>query len=359
LKQVGGGHRHDQQHWGNGVRGYGTATHGAITYYLLTGDERTLDVIGEYVGYHTDGAPSENEDRIGGLIRAWEITGDAKLKAKADELLAAELKVAAGQPWPFVTTAHFRFVANTSVSLLHYLYSAPPQDTARLKDAIVKAADGIAPDAMSAWGQVNYLPTIIAALAYQQTGEKRYAEVVAALLQRIPMPRAEKVSADYLGVLRGLEFDEMVATARRWHVNNVYTASIHELVPFPYAIAALQKAGMDEAAVWAVPRTNQAPEPFEEVIPPTAIGKEFGFLYQGRFSRGAPSDQGGGRSDLILLEDGKPLGPAHCAHAEIRKEGKGRWSHWGSCTVWFSTSDNSDPRTNGREYRVVYPGAGK
>ncbi len=357
--QVGGGHRHDQQHWGNGVRGYGTATHGALTYYLLTGDERTLDVVLEYARYHMDGALSENEDRIGGLIRTWEITGDSRMKAKADEFMAAELTQAAGQGWPFATPAHFRFVANTSVSLLYYLYSAPPEDAATLGAAIIKAADSIEAKSLSTWGQVDYLPTIVTALAYQQTGDQRYAAMTAALLQRLLIPTDVQVLPDPLASLRRLGFADMVDTARAWHVNNIYTASIHDLVPLPYALAALRRAGMDEAAVWASPRTNPQVAPFEEVLAPTAMGHEIGFLYIGSFAYGCPSDQFGGHSDLILLEDGKPLGPPHCAHAEIRKEGRGRYSHWGGNKVYFATSDNSDPKTNGRQYKVVYAGPAK
>ena len=56
-------------------------------------------------------------------------------------------------------------------------------------------------------------------------------------------------------------------------------------------------------------------------------------------------------SPLRLYEDGVALGPAHCTHAEIRGEGRGRYSHWGAA-LYFSTSDNSDPRTNGRRYAV-------
>ena len=56
-------------------------------------------------------------------------------------------------------------------------------------------------------------------------------------------------------------------------------------------------------------------------------------------------------SRLRLYEDGRPLGPAHSAHSDIRSLGKGRFSHWGP-TVYFSTSDNSDPPTNGRRYSV-------
>ena len=56
-------------------------------------------------------------------------------------------------------------------------------------------------------------------------------------------------------------------------------------------------------------------------------------------------------SSLRLYEDGKEIGPAHSAHSEIRNSGAGRFSHWGR-ELYFSTSDNSDPRSNGRRYSV-------
>jgi hypothetical protein len=61
-----------------------------------------------------------------------------------------------------------------------------------------------------------------------------------------------------------------------------------------------------------------------------------------------------GVSRLTLLEDGKPLGPAHQMHDVIRNKGMGRFSHWGE-GLHFSTSDNSDPRTNGRLYTILAP----
>ena len=60
------------------------------------------------------------------------------------------------------------------------------------------------------------------------------------------------------------------------------------------------------------------------------------------------------RSRLKLTEDDKPLGPGNATHAEIRKEGRGAYSHWHTA-LYFSTSDNSDPRTNGRVYAVEIP----
>lgn len=54
-------------------------------------------------------------------------------------------------------------------------------------------------------------------------------------------------------------------------------------------------------------------------------------------------------SDLELFEQGTPLGPAHAGHPDIRTLGNGRFSHWHGRVI-FSTSDGSDPRTNGRRY---------
>jgi hypothetical protein len=56
-------------------------------------------------------------------------------------------------------------------------------------------------------------------------------------------------------------------------------------------------------------------------------------------------------SALRLYEDGREIGPGGAAHADIRARGGGRFSHWGE-QLYFSTSDNSDPRTNGRCYTV-------
>lgn len=52
-----------------------------------------------------------------------------------------------------------------------------------------------------------------------------------------------------------------------------------------------------------------------------------------------------------LFEDGKPLGPPHQMHANIRKEGHGKFSHWRH-ELYFSASDDSDPRTNEHRYAV-------
>ena len=64
------------------------------------------------------------------------------------------------------------------------------------------------------------------------------------------------------------------------------------------------------------------------------------------------------RSPAWLHEDGVPLGPAHALHAAIRDIGGGMFSHWQD-TLYFSTSDGSDPNHNGRRYEILLgPDAG-
>ncbi len=59
-------------------------------------------------------------------------------------------------------------------------------------------------------------------------------------------------------------------------------------------------------------------------------------------------------SRLMLLEDGQPLGPANAMHSLVYKQGRGAFSYWNG-HLFFSTSDNSDPRWNGRVYEADLP----
>ncbi len=78
--------------------------------------------------------------------------------------------------------------------------------------------------------------------------------------------------------------------------------------------------------------------------------REQGSCWQADLPRHLMSDQEAS-SRLILLENGVAMPRPHCGHDEIRRQGEGRYSHWGP-TLYFSTSDNSDPTTNGRTYSV-------
>lgn len=86
-------------------------------------------------------------------------------------------------------------------------------------------------------------------------------------------------------------------------------------------------------------------------LSPTRITPEIGFCYNHNLGALYPGDgvKDSPASTLKLFEDGKELGPAHAAHVAIREKGQGRFSHWNTM-LYFSASDNSDPRTNGRKY---------
>src|SRR5262249_35255667 len=59
-------------------------------------------------------------------------------------------------------------------------------------------------------------------------------------------------------------------------------------------------------------------------------------------------------SPARVLENGVPLAWPNASHEEISKVGQGRYSLWQG-VLYLSTSDNSDPRTNGRQYTLDWP----
>ncbi len=54
---------------------------------------------------------------------------------------------------------------------------------------------------------------------------------------------------------------------------------------------------------------------------------------------------------VLFKENDVILGPAHTVHNDIILYGKGCYSHWGR-TLFFSSSDNSNPRINNRLYKI-------
>jgi 2-polyprenyl-6-hydroxyphenyl methylase/3-demethylubiquinone-9 3-methyltransferase len=57
------------------------------------------------------------------------------------------------------------------------------------------------------------------------------------------------------------------------------------------------------------------------------------------------------RSPVFVFENDRQLPAPHALHDDIAKFGGGRFSHWGS-SIYFSTTDDSDPNINGRSYRL-------
>jgi MoaA/NifB/PqqE/SkfB family radical SAM enzyme len=77
-----------------------------------------------------------------------------------------------------------------------------------------------------------------------------------------------------------------------------------------------------------------------------AIQRERGHCYISRIPPGIDPQA------FEVWEDERRLGPGMQRHDDIRALGQGRFSIWGR-QVYFSASDNSDPRSNKRSYRLA------
>ncbi len=107
------------------------------------------------------------------------------------------------------------------------------------------------------------------------------------------------------------------------------------------------------------PRSGPSAEELEQMPPEiqldaNGIVRENGYAWRGGLSGvdvEGDTNEEPERSVYALCENDVPLHPAHCAHDQIRQYGKGAYSHWGK-SLLFSTSDNTDPRTNGRTYSL-------
>jgi pectate lyase len=104
------------------------------------------------------------------------------------------------------------------------------------------------------------------------------------------------------------------------------------------------------ASTTALSSTTTAPTE-QGTIDLSKVTKESGYAYllERQFVIPGDSESSPTSSTLKLYENGKELGPAHSSHKSIRNYGRGRFSHWGN-TLYFSSSDRTDPRKNGRIY---------
>lgn len=95
----------------------------------------------------------------------------------------------------------------------------------------------------------------------------------------------------------------------------------------------------------------------ENLVDMSSLISDNGFAFMAVISAGVPVDNLNlsFQSPLRLFENGIEMGPAHALHVDIRNIGMGRYSHWANTDgsgerIRFASSDNSDPRTNGRIY---------
>jgi hypothetical protein len=85
-QRLGGGHRHDQQHWSSYMVGYSIPSISTGHLYYLTGDPRCLDAYRDIALYHANAPSIENEGRLA-LAYIGEILGEKKWTDTAIELM--------------------------------------------------------------------------------------------------------------------------------------------------------------------------------------------------------------------------------------------------------------------------------
>jgi glycosyltransferase involved in cell wall biosynthesis len=91
-------------------------------------------------------------------------------------------------------------------------------------------------------------------------------------------------------------------------------------------------------------RLKNADRDYDDVVVgANSIAPELGHCYVASLGLGE------GSARFALWEDCKRLGPGGCLHDDIRAQGGGRYSVWKD-SLYFSSSDNTDPRTNQRSY---------
>jgi hypothetical protein len=90
--RLGGGHRHDQQHWGTYLTSYGIPSIALVHHYYLTGDGRDLDVMRENCDWLLHKNRYENEGVLSVLYMA-EALGDQTV---IDEAMQRDVKPGIG-----------------------------------------------------------------------------------------------------------------------------------------------------------------------------------------------------------------------------------------------------------------------
>jgi len=88
---------------------------------------------------------------------------------------------------------------------------------------------------------------------------------------------------------------------------------------------------------------------FSEIKDPVKVEKNMWMVSLPSLTEMADNSNTPNLSFLMLYENGIPIGPPHSLHDKIKNKGKGAFSHWQEY-LYFSTSDNSNPISNGNIY---------
>ena len=343
---VGRGRRHDQQHWGTFPVAYGYTGDDGIYAYLLTGENRFLEVL-DLVASN----PSSYYGRFMAL-RLYEITGNKKHLDRFKDDLSRETQV-----------PRFDNFRGNSYDAPGYIFidSIMP---GVLKEALLKGAADYAPRYRSPLLPKKYPPYTAAALTY------KYA----------PTPSNLETLKGMVFLLKGVATKDytlpekitMDSMDKKWPLPlpNLCVGSLLYWNTLPYALETLRKAGVTEKECFnykykwqdldsctmelandkfkrsSYPQHKhynvRLPKPlFQDWGLEKNLDRESAIRYQLAIKR------------MRLYEDGKIMGPGAFPHVRIMMEGFPGWSCTGS-SLLMNSSDNSDPSKNGRKYVLKY-----
>lgn len=188
------------------------------------------------------------------------------------------------------------------------------------------------------WGEENYLAGRIIAEKYRQPGES--IRILCSYPGEWLVQDPSISFVPYNQFVRGISPTDFYVLSRQ---------AVYQLrYPFPHGQKPLFTIDYGGATLAWVFRGDQLRNTIMFSVPEN----QGGFVTEVPEHRSTANDAGNlVRSALMVYENGKPLGPPHAPFDDIRKLGRGRFNHWEN-VIFFSTSDNSDPRTNGRTYEV-------
>jgi len=238
---VGGGHRHDEQHWGNYLSGYGTASFGAMDMYLLTGDLRCLDVFKEYANFHRKGGGSEDEYVGESLTRLASVTGDNALWEEAKQTVRSSYYGFQMGDSGKLDHPHFRCSTIQHPSLLTYLtYS----DDAEMRDYWVTAARKRVQSLDLGLGSLQF------GYAYRYSKDTTFLDGLKlhySMWGPYVFPRLQEFYPDkvFKKPLREMDFEELAALTKRC-TNNIYGQYEGPGV-FPYLLSIAAETGKTES----------------------------------------------------------------------------------------------------------------
>ena len=358
-KRIGHGHRHDQQHWGNGYRDYCYAPNASIDLYLFTGNRRAFDVAREMADHFvaTGGAYGRYM-----TLRFWELTGEAKYLTHAKKTLRADLGKRGRVGWPFAIGANFRSKSYDGVGYTFYDSVLPDP---KLRKAFLQAGDFLRPRYLSVWQGKGHPDHCVLALAHKCAPTPENTEVlkIAVWLAARGLPK----SAAAFAAPEGAPFEKFLAVNQRTlNLGRTDVFGLYYLVGLPRVMARLKAMGVPEGEAVDYPWQWKDAPSFAEVIDNKKVfpqGKSWHYYTRNQSPSYRPDKRMPGpilakwRTAVRrheLYEDGRKLGPHPYSAAQQIKFGKKGWTRRLSAAVRFTTPDNSDPRKNGRKYVLVY-----